>query len=154
MRHAGLTDWDDARSPIRETARDSAAGARCTGAREQPGEGGGLYRDSARRRELLPKSPVWPMTMMVMMMGLLATSLSLAHAAPWEKPGYPTFADMGGKPYTVSYDKRALQIAGEPALFVSGAIHPPRGTPEMWGGWFEHAKANNLNMVQVYIFWK
>lgn len=95
------------------------------------------------------------MTMMVMMMmGLLATSLSLAHGAPWEKPGYPTFADMGGKPYTVSYDKRALQIAGEPALFVSGAIHPPRGTPEMWGGWFEHAKANNLNMVQVYIFWK
>ena len=92
-------------------------------------------------------------------MGLLTACLALAlaqaasAAGAWEKPGFPTFADMGGKPYTVSYDKRALQIEGEPALFVSGAIHPPRGTPEMWSGWFEHAKANNLNMVQVYIFW-
>lgn len=66
---------------------------------------------------------------------------------------YPTFADMGGKPYSVSYDKRSLRIAGKPALFVSGAIHPPRGTPEMWQGWFDMARLNNLNMVQVYIFW-
>ena len=83
---------------------------------------------------------------------LLLLAGGVADAA-WAKPGYPTFADMGGKPYTVGYDKRALQIAGEPALFVSGAIHPPRGTPEMWSGWFAKAKENNLNMVQVYIFW-
>ena len=59
----------------------------------------------------------------------------------------------GASVFLVGYDKRALQIAGEPALFVSGAIHPPRGTPEMWSGWFAKAKENNLNMVQVYIFW-
>ncbi len=79
---------------------------------------------------------------------------SSADGVAWATRGYPTFADMGGQPYTVSYDKRSLQIAGQPALFLSGAIHPPRGTPEMWSGWLEHAKANHLNMVQVYIFWK
>ena len=93
-----------------------------------------------------------------MMVGLLLllplACCTASAAAPWKMPGYPTYADMSGKPYTVGYDERALQIAGEPALFVSGAVHPPRGTPEMWSGWFENAKANNLNMVQVYIFWK
>ena len=82
---------------------------------------------------------------------LFLAAVPSAHAAAI--PNYPTFADMGGKPYSVTYDKRSLKIAGEPALFVSGAIHPPRGTPAMWEGWFEKAKQNNLNMIQVYIFW-
>ena len=36
-----------------------------------------------------------------------------------------------------------------PALFVSGAIHPPRGTPAMWRTWMKEAVHNGLNMVQV-----
>ena len=41
-------------------------------------------------------------------------------------PGFPSFADLKGKPYTVSYTKRAITINDEPALFLSGSLHPPR----------------------------
>jgi beta-galactosidase GanA len=60
---------------------------------------------------------------------------------------------LKGKSYTVGFDKRALTINNKHAIFLSGAVHPPRGTPEMWDGWFDNAKKNNLNMLQVYIFW-
>ena len=80
-------------------------------------------------------------------------SASIANQ-PAGLPGYPQYADLAGTgAYTVKYDKRSLIIAGKPALFVSGAIHPPRGSPAMWGTWFRLAKENGLNMVQVYIFW-
>jgi beta-galactosidase GanA len=68
-------------------------------------------------------------------------------------PAFPTFADYKGKGYNVSYDKRAVIVDGQHSLFMSGAVHPPRGTPEMWDGWFRNAKDNGLNMIQVYIFW-
>ena len=67
--------------------------------------------------------------------------------------GFPSFADFAGAPYTVSYDKRALTLNGDRAVFLSGSLHPPRGSPEMWDGWFAQAKSNGLNMVQVYVFW-
>eukprot|EP00040_Diaphanoeca_grandis_P031845 m.191403 g.191403 ORF g.191403 m.191403 type:complete len:783 (+) comp32431_c0_seq1:96-2444(+) len=67
--------------------------------------------------------------------------------------GYASYSDLDGKPYTVTFDQRSLKINGAPTLFVSGAIHPPRGTPAMWQTWFRLAKANGLNMIQVYIFW-
>ena len=66
---------------------------------------------------------------------------------------FPSFSDLGGAPYNVSYDKRALMINGEHALFLSGSVHPPRGTPDDWQTWIALAKKNNLNMLQVYIFW-
>jgi beta-galactosidase GanA len=69
-------------------------------------------------------------------------------------PGaFPSFADFEGLPYTVSYDARALTLSGQRALFLSGAMHPPRGSPEQWDGWFAQARRNGLNMVQVYVFW-
>jgi beta-galactosidase GanA len=78
-----------------------------------------------------------------------AAALGVASAAS----SYPSFAELSGKPYNVTYDERALKIDGEHALFVSGAVHPPRGSPAMWRTWLAEAKANGLNMVQVYIFW-
>jgi beta-galactosidase GanA len=62
---------------------------------------------------------------------------------------YASFGDFKGQPYTVGFDKRTITINGEHSLFISGAIHPPRGTPQMWDGWFDQAKKNGLNMVQV-----
>ena len=75
--------------------------------------------------------------------------LLLATAAAAADPAFPSFADFKGKAYNVSYDKRAITVDGQHALFLSGAVHPPRGSPEMWDGWFRNAKANGLNMVQV-----
>jgi beta-galactosidase GanA len=79
---------------------------------------------------------------------LLAASCCAAVEA-----SYPAFSDLGGKPYNVSYDARALTIDGSRAIFLSGAVHPPRGTQDDWNSWFDSAKKNGLNMLQVYVFW-
>ena len=86
----------------------------------------------------------------VMLCAVLLAGLALALAG---NPSYPYFSDYNGLPYTVTYDQRALKINGQHALFISGSIHPPRGTPEMWDVWFARAKENGLNMIEVYIFW-
>ena len=62
---------------------------------------------------------------------------------------FPAYKDFGGRSYNVTYDKRALMLDGNHVLFLSGAIHPPRGTPDDWDTWLEGATANGLNMVQV-----
>ena len=84
---------------------------------------------------------------------LLALRTLCCPSGATASPSYPSYADFGGQAYNVSYDKRALTLNGEGALFLSGAVHPPRGTPDDWQGWFASAKANGLNMLQVYVFW-
>eukprot|EP00966_Prymnesium_polylepis_P328730 7384501-Prymnesium_polylepis.3 len=88
---------------------------------------------------------------------VLAASVLAASALPDPHnptpTSYPTFSNFAGKPYNVSYDSRAITLNGEHALFISGAVHPPRGTQGDWDSWFDSAKANGLNMLQVYVFW-
>lgn len=67
--------------------------------------------------------------------------------------GFIRYPDLGGKPFRVSYDKRALLLDGTPALFLSGSIHPPRSTVAMWDSALDLAVASGLNMVEVYVFW-
>lgn len=62
---------------------------------------------------------------------------------------YPSFRDFDGKAFNVSYDKRAITLDGSHVLFLSGAVHPPRGTPDDWDTWLAAANENGLNMVQV-----
>ena len=82
-----------------------------------------------------------------------AAAVSSAPPASAPTSAYPSFSDFNGAPYNVSYDKRALTLNDEHVLFLSGAVHPPRGTQDDWETWLKAAKANGLNMVQVYIFW-
>ena len=88
---------------------------------------------------------------------VLAASVLAASALPDPHnptpTSYPTFSNFAGKPYNVSYDSRAITLNGEHALFISGAVNPPRGTQGDWDSWFDSAKANGLNMLQVYVFW-
>ena len=70
-----------------------------------------------------------------------ASSAAFASAsATSASPAYPTFSDYAGKAYNVSYDQRALTLNGEHAFFLSGAVHPPRGTQDDWDSWFSSAK--------------
>ena len=112
------------------------------------------------------------------MWSALALVLSAIFSSALGSPSFPTFDEMKGKPYNVSYDKRALTLNGEHVLFISGAVHPPRvrscacgcsglderfisrkiylacqGSPQDWDSWIALAKKNNINMLQVYIFW-
>jgi hypothetical protein len=66
-------------------------------------------------------------------------------------PSYRDFAGIGS--IEVAYDKRSILLNGTRALFLSGSIHGPRGTPETWATALDSAVANGLNMVQVYVFW-
>uniref|UniRef100_A0ACD5Z522 Uncharacterized protein n=1 Tax=Avena sativa TaxID=4498 RepID=A0ACD5Z522_AVESA len=53
----------------------------------------------------------------------------------------------------VSYDDRALLIDGERRIILSGSIHYPRSTPEMWPDLIKKAKDGGLNTIETYVFW-
>lgn len=79
------------------------------------------------------------------------------------RPGFLSYKDFRGKPYTVSYDERSFLINGERTLILGGSIHYPRGTPcmfsdcnddiDMWDFALDQAVADGLNLIQIYTFW-
>ncbi|XP_042374488.1 beta-galactosidase 6-like [Zingiber officinale] len=53
----------------------------------------------------------------------------------------------------VTYDHRALVIDGRRRVLVSGSIHYPRSTPEMWPDLIEKSKSGGLDVIDTYVFW-
>ncbi|KAJ1278558.1 hypothetical protein BS78_04G088900 [Paspalum vaginatum] len=53
----------------------------------------------------------------------------------------------------VSYDHRSLVINGRRRILISGSIHYPRSTPEMWPELIQKAKDGGLDVIQTYVFW-
>ncbi|XP_027357220.1 beta-galactosidase 15-like [Abrus precatorius] len=53
----------------------------------------------------------------------------------------------------VSYDGRAITIDGKRRVLISGSIHYPRSTAEMWPSLIEKAKKGGLNVIETYVFW-
>ncbi|KAL3839735.1 hypothetical protein ACJIZ3_024326 [Penstemon smallii] len=53
----------------------------------------------------------------------------------------------------VTYDGRALKINGERKIIISGSIHYPRSTPEMWPDLIKKSKEGGLNAIETYVFW-
>ncbi|KAI3802855.1 hypothetical protein L1987_31000 [Smallanthus sonchifolius] len=53
----------------------------------------------------------------------------------------------------VSYDDKALIINGRRRILMSGSIHYPRSTPEMWPDLIKKAKDGGLDVIQTYVFW-
>ncbi|KAH7664349.1 Beta-galactosidase protein [Dioscorea alata] len=54
---------------------------------------------------------------------------------------------------TVSHDGRALLINGQRRIIISGSIHYPRSTPEMWPELIKKAKEGGLDAIETYVFW-
>ncbi|CAH8338182.1 unnamed protein product [Eruca vesicaria subsp. sativa] len=54
---------------------------------------------------------------------------------------------------TVSYDRKALIINGQRRILLSGSIHYPRSTPEMWPGLIQKAKEGGVDVIETYVFW-
>ncbi|KAB2072389.1 hypothetical protein ES319_A07G012400v1 [Gossypium barbadense] len=54
---------------------------------------------------------------------------------------------------TVSYDSKAIIINGRRRILLSGSIHYPRSTPEMWPDLIAKAKEGGLDVIQTYVFW-
>ncbi|CAI0469003.1 unnamed protein product [Linum tenue] len=53
----------------------------------------------------------------------------------------------------VTYDGRSLFINGRRHLIISGSIHYPRSTPEMWPELVRLAKEGGANTIETYVFW-
>ncbi|BAT79934.1 hypothetical protein VIGAN_02287700 [Vigna angularis var. angularis] len=53
----------------------------------------------------------------------------------------------------VSKDGRAIKIDGKRRLLISGSIHYPRSTPEMWPDLIKKAKEGGLDAIETYVFW-
>jgi hypothetical protein len=60
---------------------------------------------------------------------------------------------VGGVECGVTYDHKALVINGERRILISGSIHYPRSTAEMWPDLFRKAKDGGLDVIQTYVFW-
>lgn len=54
---------------------------------------------------------------------------------------------------SVSYDHRALVIDGKRRVLISGSIHYPRSTPEMWPDLIQKSKDGGLDVIETYVFW-
>ncbi|KAL3621849.1 Beta-galactosidase 3 [Castilleja foliolosa] len=54
---------------------------------------------------------------------------------------------------SVTYDKRSLIINGQRRILISGSIHYPRSTPEMWEDLISKAKEGGVDVIDTYIFW-
>ncbi|KAF8388824.1 hypothetical protein HHK36_025504 [Tetracentron sinense] len=54
---------------------------------------------------------------------------------------------------SVSYDHKAIIINGQRRILISGSIHYPRSTPEMWPDLIQKAKDGGLDVIQTYVFW-
>ncbi|EOA26226.1 hypothetical protein CARUB_v100167701mg, partial [Capsella rubella] len=53
----------------------------------------------------------------------------------------------------VTYDQKSLIINGQRRILLSGSIHYPRSTPEMWPDLLRKAKEGGLDVIQTYVFW-
>ncbi|KAK9131147.1 hypothetical protein Sjap_011634 [Stephania japonica] len=53
----------------------------------------------------------------------------------------------------VSYDHKAIIVNGTRRILLSGSIHYPRSTPEMWPDLIQKAKDGGLDVIQTYVFW-
>ncbi|KAF3641802.1 Beta-galactosidase [Capsicum annuum] len=54
---------------------------------------------------------------------------------------------------SVSYDNKAIIVNGQRRILVSGSIHYPRSTPEMWPDLIQKAKEGGVDVIQTYVFW-
>ena len=62
------------------------------------------------------------------------------------------YDQLGGSPFTVSYDNRSLTINGQRILVISAGLHYPRSSPSMWPQMFKAIRAAGLNCIQTYVF--
>ncbi|KAG2324786.1 hypothetical protein Bca52824_007514 [Brassica carinata] len=53
----------------------------------------------------------------------------------------------------VSHDGRAITIDGHRRVLLSGSIHYPRSTPEMWPDLIRKSKEGGLDAIETYVFW-
>jgi beta-galactosidase GanA len=54
---------------------------------------------------------------------------------------------------SVTYDHKAIVINGQRRILISGSIHYPRSTPQMWPDLIQKAKDGGVDVIETYVFW-
>ncbi|KAL3818795.1 hypothetical protein ACJIZ3_004700 [Penstemon smallii] len=54
---------------------------------------------------------------------------------------------------SVTYDRKAIVINGQRRILISGSIHYPRSTAEMWEDLINKAKEGGVDVIETYVFW-
>lgn len=54
---------------------------------------------------------------------------------------------------SVTYDHKAIVINGKRRILISGSIHYPRSTPQMWPDLIQKAKDGGVDVIETYVFW-
>ncbi|KAJ7969973.1 Beta-galactosidase [Quillaja saponaria] len=60
---------------------------------------------------------------------------------------------IGTHALNISHDGRAITINGERRILLSGSIHYPRSTPQMWPDLIRKSKEGGLDAIETYVFW-
>ncbi|EYU31167.1 hypothetical protein ABFS82_08G239400 [Erythranthe guttata] len=63
------------------------------------------------------------------------------------------FLECGVVQSRITYDRKALIINGQRRILISGSIHYPRSTPEMWEDLINKAKEGGVDVIETYVFW-
>jgi beta-galactosidase len=58
-----------------------------------------------------------------------------------------------GTPKNVTYDDIAITINGKRTLLISGSVHFPRTTPDMWSDILKKSVQAGINTISTYTFW-
>ncbi|CAK7336546.1 unnamed protein product [Dovyalis caffra] len=58
-----------------------------------------------------------------------------------------------GPKRNVTYDNRGIIIDGKHRVLVSGSIHYPRSTTQMWPELIKKSKEGGLDAIETYVFW-
>ena len=53
----------------------------------------------------------------------------------------------------ITHDRRAIRIDGSRRLLLSGSIHYPRSTPDMWPAMMDRSLQAGINTLDTYVFW-
>ncbi|CAO2826199.1 unnamed protein product [Amaranthus hypochondriacus] len=53
----------------------------------------------------------------------------------------------------ITYDNKGFIINGQRKILLSGSIHYPRSTPDMWEHLIRKAKVGGLDVIDTYVFW-
>ncbi|KAK9278432.1 hypothetical protein L1049_027997 [Liquidambar formosana] len=53
---------------------------------------------------------------------------------------------------SVTYNRKAIVINGQRRILISGAIHYPRSTPDMWEDLIQKAIDGDLDVIETYVF--
>ena len=104
---------------------------------------------------MTPKMLMLGYYLVLIMSAAIAVAAALnatAGASFTPNAGFLTFDQLGGKPYNVSYDYRAITINGQRVYLLSAGVHYPRSSPSMWPQMFQRIRASGLNNLQTYFF--